>query len=340
MPPKCCTDEHIPLKYVDKLFSDRFKRQWNERYQEYNTKNRIYCPSPKCGNWIKPSHLHTSMGRKYALCPKCKTKVCAHCNMKMHRSLDCPQDPDIQKLEQQAKDEGWQRCYNCSALVELKEGCNHMTCRCTAEFCIKCASKWKSCDCPWFNYTQIPHPDRLDGLRVTEPIQVIYRRVFAAARQGAGDDATVAQGEGQQRPRAGPAPEQTYQEEMDARREQERSDADLARRMQFANFVGDREGDAGEDFPTHAERTNRETWGVGNQAGHLLNENFVQNAADVVMSAFGDAKMGRRGERASGRRRSARESGNRTGDPGLVPNFLGDESVLGVGPSRRAHGRN
>ena len=29
------------------------------------------------------------------------------------------------------KEKGWQRCYSCSAMVELKEGCNHMTCRCT-----------------------------------------------------------------------------------------------------------------------------------------------------------------------------------------------------------------
>jgi hypothetical protein len=26
-----------------------------------------------------------------------------------------------------AKEKGWQRCYSCKAVVELKEGCNHMT---------------------------------------------------------------------------------------------------------------------------------------------------------------------------------------------------------------------
>ena len=26
------------------------------------------------------------------------------------------------------------------------------TCHCTAQFCYVCGSKWKTCDCPWFNY--------------------------------------------------------------------------------------------------------------------------------------------------------------------------------------------
>lgn len=30
-----------------------------------------------------------------------------------------------------------------------------MTCRCTAEFCMVCGLKWKSCDCPWFSYDQV-----------------------------------------------------------------------------------------------------------------------------------------------------------------------------------------
>ena len=30
-------------------------------------------------------------------------------------------------VEEMAKEKGWQRCYNCKAMVELKEGCYHMT---------------------------------------------------------------------------------------------------------------------------------------------------------------------------------------------------------------------
>lgn len=322
MPPKCCTADHIPLHHVDRLFDLKFKTYWNRKYQEYNTKNRIYCSAPKCGQWIKPSHIHSSLGRRYAQCPRCATKVCVSCHAKLHRSRECPKDPEMARLVEQAKEKGWQQCYQCHAMVELKEGCNHMTCRCRAEFCMKCGAKWKSCDCPWFNYSQLPDTDRLNEWRVPEPVQMIFRRAFGAANPEHAAD-------GNAREREAPAPRRTgqrrptYQEELEQRQRQERLDADLARRLQLASLL--------DDEPQDRRRANADTWGLGNAAEHFMNDNFVQNAANVVMGAFGDASVGRRGERASGRRRRARPSVE-DNDPGLAPNFLGDGSVLGARP--------
>jgi hypothetical protein len=155
MPPRCCTDQHIDLKHVEKLFDDKFKVLWNRKFQEYKTKNRIYCPGRKCGAWIKPHYIAIENGRKVGRCKQCKLKVCAICSQKMHTTRECPKDPETKAFIETAKEKGWQRCYSCHAMVELKEGCNHMTCRCTAEFCMVCGMKWKSCDCPWFNYEAI-----------------------------------------------------------------------------------------------------------------------------------------------------------------------------------------
>jgi hypothetical protein len=155
MPPRCCTEQHIDLKHVDKLFDDKFKVLWNRKFDEYHTKNRIYCPARKCGAWIKPKYITMEKGRKVGRCKHCKTVVCAICSQKMHTTRDCPKDPETKAFVEVAKEAGWQRCYSCSAMVELKEGCNHMTCRCTAEFCMVCGLKWKSCDCPWFNYEAV-----------------------------------------------------------------------------------------------------------------------------------------------------------------------------------------
>lgn len=350
MPPKCCNEDHIPLKYVDKLFDTKFKVLWNRKYQEYHTKNRIYCPTPKCGEWIKPKHMQRTMdGRKYALCPRCKTKVCTLCNNKMHRSSDCPQDPEIAKLVEQAKEKGWQRCYSCKAMVELQSGCNHMTCRCKAEFCILCGAQWKTCNCPWFNYSQIPNPDALNDMRVPEPVRVIFRRVVDAAggmplpgqwqqQQQNQQPPPNVPGRARQAP-AAPPPEVTYQQELDNRREQERADAELARRLQLASLWDN--DDPAQPIPRRRPPPEDQTWGIGNAAGHFMNENFVQNAANVVMGAFGDEGFGRRGERSAGRRRRVRQTreggeGAEERDPGLAPNFLGDESVLGVGPAAPA----
>lgn len=164
-------------------------------------------------------------------------------------------------------------------------------------------------------------------MRVPEPIQIMVRRVFNAAGMPT-PNMQGAEPPGEHRRQAQRAP--TYNEELDQRRQQERLDADLARRMQLASLLDSDEDERPSDRRRNAEV---EAWGLGNEAGHFMNDDFVNNAANVVMSAFGDASMGRRGERASGRRRRARAQ--QLEDNGLAPNFLGDESVLNVRQARR-----
>ncbi|KAK5454186.1 hypothetical protein LTS15_006186 [Exophiala xenobiotica] len=198
MPPRCCTDQDIDLKHVEKLFDQKFKKLWNRRYAEFKTKNRIYCPARRCGAWIKPHYIKVEDGRKVGRCKHCKTRVCGVCSQKMHVSRDCPKDPETKAFVEVAKEKGWQRCYSCSAMVELKEGCNHMTCRCTAEFCMVCGLKWKSCDCPWFNYQTVDAHLGDDPVRYQEEIdrrrdQVDRDEELARRMQqmglGLGDDA-------------------------------------------------------------------------------------------------------------------------------------------------------
>ncbi|KAF2135159.1 uncharacterized protein K452DRAFT_55978 [Aplosporella prunicola CBS 121167] len=187
MPPTCCSSAHIPLKHVERLLDTKFKIIWNKKYQEYTTKNRIYCPTKGCGEWIKPSHMHMdpSVGRKYGKCVRCKTKVCVLCNAKWHGNKECPKDEETQRFADMAKQAGWQRCYNCKAMVELKEGCNHMTCRCTAQFCMLCGLQWKTCECPWFNYANVDDGDRIFEMRVPQARNIILEAFNAARRPAA-----------------------------------------------------------------------------------------------------------------------------------------------------------
>ncbi|KAI9818696.1 MAG: hypothetical protein M1832_004171 [Thelocarpon impressellum] len=208
MPPKCCTADHIPLKHVDRLFDLKFKMKWNRKYHEYTTENRIYCPRRGCGEWIKPAHIHSEAGRRYGKCKRCSTKVCCKCNGRWHSGRECPKDDETRRFVEIAKKEGWQRCHNCQAMVELKEGCNHMTCRCTAEFCMICGAKWKTCNCPWFSYEQVA-ADRLNHMQIPQ-----VRMVRQPDHGG-------------------------YAGEMDRRRRQEERDEDFARRMQVLDLNGD-----------------------------------------------------------------------------------------------------
>ncbi|KFA55545.1 hypothetical protein S40293_02035 [Stachybotrys chartarum IBT 40293] len=255
MPPKCCTQDLIPLKHVERLFDDNFKKTWNRKFAEFSTRNRIYCPAKKCGEWIKPHNIHRENGRRVARCGRCKTKVCGTCNGKWHSGAECPKDEETNLFLEQAKDEGWQRCYRCKAVVELKEGCNHMTCRCGAEFCMICGVKWKNCDCPWFNYGAV-EADRLE-----------HMNEHVRGLRGNHRDAYPGEPELGSRmamhPRPRPPPPGTYEEEMYLRQVREERDADLARHMQLYD---EDEDDVIGDVVN--------ILGIGGPAGHYTNDDY------------------------------------------------------------------
>ncbi|KZF21187.1 hypothetical protein L228DRAFT_248965 [Xylona heveae TC161] len=320
MPPRCCTQDHIPLRHVDRLFNDKFKMQWNKKYQEYTTKNRIYCPTRGCGEWIRPGNIQidSSSGRKYGKCSRCKTKICCLCNAKWHTRRECPNDEETKRFIEVAKQEGWQRCFNCKAMVELKEGCNHMTCRCGAEFCMICARRWKTCDCPWFNHGAIADGDRLNHFNVPQP-QAGAPPGYGHYRRATADDIGGYRGGAL-----------AYHEELGQRRRQEQEDEILARRLQILGMEDDDE-DGHEDAIVDAvlndyatrrrarrqhqhlvqqqqlqrrreremareEQARREygqqgdIFGIGNTTDHFMNEDYVhaRNPANLFTGHFFD----------------------------------------------------
>lgn len=261
MPPRCCTSEHIPLKYAERLFDDKFKILWNKKYQEYTTANRLYCPTKGCGQWIKPSKIRMDLtyGRKYARCSACNTKVCVLCNCKFHTRRECPKDEETNRLVQMAKEQGWQRCYNCKAVVELKEGCNHMTCRCTAQFCMVCAAPWKTCSCPWFNYDHVEDTDRPE-----------VRGVPYTTRQR---DDVVEVVEIPEEPLVRRSSTRRHRSSRDRPRDRdlERADRTLAAHLQAQLNMESR------PRASESRRANPvvEVYGLGNSMGHHMNDSYT-----------------------------------------------------------------
>ncbi|KIW17821.1 hypothetical protein PV08_05016 [Exophiala spinifera] len=170
-PPRCCK-EPIPLDdariFLTKELLDRFGRA----RIEFETTNRTYCFRKTCSAFI-PSD---SIAGDVATCPQCLTETCAICKDGAHYG-DCPEDTTLQEILAAATENGWQRCYSCRRLVELEVGCNHMTCRCGAEFCYLCGERWKHCTCPQWNEERLlaranaivdrdlPHMDVADPIR-------------------------------------------------------------------------------------------------------------------------------------------------------------------------------
>lgn len=161
-PPKCCLQE-IPRKTLQaKLAATEFA-QYKMKAQEFSVSagERWFCPSAGCGKWFDKSKTR-SRGDTVS-CPHCKTYMCQHCRGLSHaRGGRCPQDQALDATLETAELNGWRRCYNCHAMVELASGCRHITCKCKAEFwyvppvrvkdqvnvnSYTCCAKWRTCHC-------------------------------------------------------------------------------------------------------------------------------------------------------------------------------------------------
>ena len=142
MPPRCC-GQKIPIHFPRMTLTE--KQTFEEKLLEYSTVDRLYCSRPTCSTFIPPQTIVNSIGT----CPKltCRTQTCSMCKAASHGNLDCPKDTATAAVLDVAKQEGWTRCYRCRVLVELVQGCYHMTCRCRAEFCYLCSQPWKNCPC-------------------------------------------------------------------------------------------------------------------------------------------------------------------------------------------------
>ena len=70
----------------------------------------------------------------------------------LHEGLTCDQYENIMKKEGKGfinimlKDH-IKICGKCGAWIEKMKGCNHITCKCSNEFCYLCGLKWKTCKC-------------------------------------------------------------------------------------------------------------------------------------------------------------------------------------------------
>ncbi|KAL8705245.1 MAG: hypothetical protein Q9201_001624 [Fulgogasparrea decipioides] len=146
-PPKCCLQE-IPGGVLRKHLPANELASFDNKALEYSVAigSRYYCARPECAKWIDTKKAKSRNGALE--CPHCRYKLCTLCRGPKHPTgQDCPQDFGLDATLQQAERAGWQRCYNCRAMVELNTGCRHITCKCKAEFCYTCGARWRTCAC-------------------------------------------------------------------------------------------------------------------------------------------------------------------------------------------------
>jgi hypothetical protein len=120
-PPRCCRQIIVTRSIRHLLHADLLCR-FEEKSQEYESKDRTYCVSPTCSKFIHPREIVKSQ----ATCGACGTITCSRCKGTFHQG-ECVQDPGEKVVLDTAQQHGWQRCYACRNVVELAYGCHHMT---------------------------------------------------------------------------------------------------------------------------------------------------------------------------------------------------------------------
>ncbi|PVI04980.1 hypothetical protein DM02DRAFT_509960, partial [Periconia macrospinosa] len=118
--PRCC-GIRIPFIAIAHFLTPELVNAYKEKEVEVENTNPIYCSNSLCTIFIKPEHVRADT----AICPACNTRTCVVCKTPDHGGL-CPEDQTTQMLMDVAKENGWQQCYGCKAIVELTEGCNHI----------------------------------------------------------------------------------------------------------------------------------------------------------------------------------------------------------------------
>lgn len=144
MPPRCCTSP-IPRATLEPLLDPSERLLFLKAVVQFDTPwdLRVFCPKSACGEFIPPRPNVDPKHPSVVACRKCDTSVCSMCKREAHGDgRDCPDDWDLDAVLRMGEKSGWRRCYRCRTLVELAQGCAHMTCRCKAEFCYICGAVW------------------------------------------------------------------------------------------------------------------------------------------------------------------------------------------------------
>ncbi|KAL6402936.1 hypothetical protein AUP68_12265 [Ilyonectria robusta] len=144
-PPKCCLNP-IPVQTIVRFIPPDLKKTFQERSSEWDIPigERIYCSHQGCNLLIKPQNISTK--KREGTCDN-HHSTCTICRDAGHKGKECERDPDMELTNMLAEEEGWKRCFNCNALVEHREACQHMTCRCGTQFCYVCGLRWRTCSC-------------------------------------------------------------------------------------------------------------------------------------------------------------------------------------------------
>ncbi len=184
MPPRYCA-QPIPGAKVKAVLPREEQLAFLKAVLQFSTpwEARIFCPNAACLEFIPPRSKIDPKHPFEVACRKCRTRACVMCKRNAHRlGQDCPDDWELDAVLKMGEKSGWRRCYKCRSLVELTQGCTHMTCRCKAQFCYICGAVWDGAiGCPNFCNGE----EEMERRRVEEETRMAEQAAEKEAREQA-----------------------------------------------------------------------------------------------------------------------------------------------------------
>ncbi|KAG2299845.1 hypothetical protein Bca52824_036317 [Brassica carinata] len=163
MIPNCPHDKcksELVIDACGKLLTPKLGEMWKQRIKEnaIPVTDRVYCPYLRCSALMSKTKISESAKSLLSAypasgvrrCVECRGLFCVDCKVPWHGKLSCteykklhPNPPaDDVKLKSLANNKMWRQCGKCQHMIELSQGCNHITCRCGHEFCYNCGGGW------------------------------------------------------------------------------------------------------------------------------------------------------------------------------------------------------
>jgi hypothetical protein len=178
-PPRCCK-QTIPQESFLPFLARGIRAEFAKSAAEFSTRprDRVYCSNPACSEFLTGSQTSTVRSIQ---CPQCARSTCSVCRQVAHpATLTCKLEINS-SIEPLVEEKKWQHCPECHAVIELTQGCYHITCRCTAQFCYVCAATWKECTCPQWDESLLI----VEAQRRVDAEMEMEREVAAPARAAA-----------------------------------------------------------------------------------------------------------------------------------------------------------
>jgi hypothetical protein len=117
-PPRCC---HRSIAASKKIIGPELVQKHKEKAIELSDPDKTYCCNVKCAKYLPRNTTRNGVCK----CASCGVRTCRKCKKHAHVGK-CVYKLDA-LLEELAECKKWQRCSNCSRLIELSTGCNHIT---------------------------------------------------------------------------------------------------------------------------------------------------------------------------------------------------------------------